>query len=87
MATSEDPKWPPARTSPWPLTRVDPAIVRAASQRISQLPNPPDIDVDEFENAETVYEMFRLPTPASELTAALKAREWMDRLATVLENA
>jgi hypothetical protein len=60
---------------------TDVGVVREAAARISWLLQPLDRPVQEIEHVQSIREMLGVTSDAELLTAAMTAREWLERLA------
>ncbi len=58
-----------------------PAVFRAAAAAITQMPQPPLESADATERARPMREMLGVQSAEDKLAAALRAREWLLRLA------
>ena len=61
-------------------------VLRAAAEVIMVFPQPPDESADRLERGRAVRELLGVPEPAEELAASLRAREWLERLASDLDS-
>jgi hypothetical protein len=61
-------------------------VPREAAAAISSFPQPLDEPAERLERGRPIREMLGVPEPTQELEAALRAREWLDRLADDLER-
>ena len=58
-----------------------PAVFRAAAVAITEMPQPPLESADETERARPMRQMLGVQSAEDKLAAALRAREWLVRLA------
>jgi hypothetical protein len=56
-------------------------VIREAAAAIASLPQPLDESAERLERGRQVREMLGISEPVEELAAALRAREWLERLA------
>jgi hypothetical protein len=63
---------------------TDAEIVRDAAAAIGTFPQPIDETLEEIERARPIRESLGVPSAEYELEAALRAREWLQRLAADL---
>jgi hypothetical protein len=61
-------------------------VIREAATAIQTFPQPTNEPAEQLERGRPVRQMLGLPEPAEELEAMLRAREWLERLATELEQ-
>ncbi len=61
-------------------------ILRAAAEVIRSFPQPPDESAERLERGRAVRELLGVPEPADDIAATLRAREWLERLATDLDS-
>ncbi len=61
------------------------AVFRAAAAAITEMPQPPLESAEETERARPMRTMLGVPSAEDRLSAALKGREWLLRLADKLE--
>jgi hypothetical protein len=62
------------------------AVVREAADAVTRLPQPADESVEEIERARPVRVLLGVPSAIQELEAALRGKEWLERLAENLET-
>ena len=63
-----------------------PRVFRAAAAAIADMPLPPPESAEETERAEPLRRMLGVPRVEDQLSAALKGREWLLRMAEELER-
>ena len=56
-------------------------ILREAAAAVGSFPQPPDDSAESLERGRPIREMLGLPEPAERLASALRAREWLEKLA------
>lgn len=61
-------------------------VLREAATAISSFPQPADEPADRLERGRPIREMLGVPEPSEELEAAIRAREWLERLADELDR-
>jgi hypothetical protein len=61
-------------------------VIREAAVAIGSFPQPPDDPPERLERGRPIRQMLGLPEPAQELAAALRARDWLQRLADDLDR-
>jgi hypothetical protein len=66
------------------LGEANASMVRLAASAVTSLPEPLDETPEEIERARPIREMMGVRSAENDLAATLRAREWLERLATEL---
>ncbi len=59
-------------------------VLREAADAITSFPQPPDDSAERLERGRPIRQMLGVPEPTEYLAASMRAREWVERLATDL---